>query len=816
MKINSQRRTHISCSYQKAFLILLIVLLFFGSTFLIRPLCALTYGHSDTFHFDFGTLIKGKVYAFTLQFRFQMSDKDSTKWIGYSDRYWATLEPTEFVVEPKETKEITLYIDTNKIYPDTYSLLYTFQCLSMENTFIYADCVFTLEEGKPILSIEQNSIHFGDVLAGDNEVIELLVENTGTRTLHGSVEKDARWINTSVDTFTIEAESSITLEIIAQTTSTMKGFQKAYLQIKSDGGSKNLYVSINVLPKQPILDISPTKIDFGLIQSTEKLDRYFHVQNIGNDVLHVSDIEWPLWLNIDKKSFDVYPDQKVIVKITLLPSELQSGFHEDYIVIISNDKTVHMHVSVEIQESVPKFEIDLDQVNFGKCSIGDIVKKEFYISNQGDNDTLLQITFNQDHSFFQFSPSSCQIKAGETDYFFVQFTTPNQPVGSYSDFFTIQTNDPKNKVVKVPFSYSIARSNPAFEIRYDKSSFSLQTGATEMFQITLSNSGSENSLLEIDISTDTDWITFSREPISLEPNQSKNVSFLINGISLSPGSYKSSLQFVTNDPNNEKFVLPITLFVKQVDPVVSISPNSLSSSVVKGLSCSTSFSIENLGKPYSILSCTVVEHPYWISVNTRSFSLKSKEKQIIQVHIDSKYVSLGTHKATILIQTNDPTHEEAPIPLLLEVLPVELIISLKIGSNKAAIIATDNSRRDSIILDAPPSIINGRTVVPLRFLAETFGAKVDWFPKEEEIQLRYENMLIHLWLHRKYGRTYDALIERVHQAPEKVRLEAPPCIINGRTMVPLRFIGETFGAQVDWDGATQTITLTSKYKEKSS
>ena len=39
-------------------------------------------------------------------------------------------------------------------------------------------------------------------------------------------------------------------------------------------------------------------------------------------------------------------------------------------------------------------------------------------------------------------------------------------------------------------------------------------------------------------------------------------------------------------------------------------------------------------------------------------------------------------------------------------------------------------------------------------------------------------------------------------------LDAPPIIQNGRTLVPLRFIMETFGATVDWEGETKTITIT--------
>ncbi|MCK5849036.1 MAG: copper amine oxidase N-terminal domain-containing protein, partial [Caldisericia bacterium] len=76
-----------------------------------------------------------------------------------------------------------------------------------------------------------------------------------------------------------------------------------------------------------------------------------------------------------------------------------------------------------------------------------------------------------------------------------------------------------------------------------------------------------------------------------------------------------------------------------------------------------------------------------------------------------------------------------------------------------------------------------------------------------EIKIKYKDMLIHLWLHRKYRRTYDALIERTGKTPEKISLSTPPCIINGRTVVPLRFISETFGASLEWESKTQTITL---------
>jgi hypothetical protein len=42
---------------------------------------------------------------------------------------------------------------------------------------------------------------------------------------------------------------------------------------------------------------------------------------------------------------------------------------------------------------------------------------------------------------------------------------------------------------------------------------------------------------------------------------------------------------------------------------------------------------------------------------------------------------------------------------------------------------------------------------------------------------------------------------------KKVVLDVPPEIKNGRTFVPIRFVSENLGAQVEWEASTQTITI---------
>ena len=43
---------------------------------------------------------------------------------------------------------------------------------------------------------------------------------------------------------------------------------------------------------------------------------------------------------------------------------------------------------------------------------------------------------------------------------------------------------------------------------------------------------------------------------------------------------------------------------------------------------------------------------------------------------------------------------------------------------------------------------------------------------------------------------------------EDVQLDMPAMIKNNRTMVPLRFVMEAFGVDVDWDGNTRTVIMT--------
>jgi len=106
--------------------------------------------------------------------------------------------------------------------------------------------------------------------------------------------------------------------------------------------------------------------------------------------------------------------------------------------------------------------------------------------------------------------------------------------------------------------------------------------------------------------------------------------------------------------------------------------------------------------------------------------------------------------------------------------------------------------------DATPYIKEGRTLVPIRHLAEAVGFKASWdfsdpankmvfiFKADQDPEKDKEHPFILLIIGQPTAMVNGNL----------VALDVAPEILNGRTMVPLRFVVETLGYQVEWLGNT--------------
>ena len=103
-----------------------------------------------------------------------------------------------------------------------------------------------------------------------------------------------------------------------------------------------------------------------------------------------------------------------------------------------------------------------------------------------------------------------------------------------------------------------------------------------------------------------------------------------------------------------------------------------------------------------------------------------------------------------------------------------------------------------VFADQAPTIVDGRTLVPLRAIFEALGASVNWNGETRTVTSAKGDTAISL--------TIDTPTLIVNG--EAKTLDVPAMIINGRTMVPARAVAEAYGVEVAWDGETRTVILT--------
>lgn len=120
--------------------------------------------------------------------------------------------------------------------------------------------------------------------------------------------------------------------------------------------------------------------------------------------------------------------------------------------------------------------------------------------------------------------------------------------------------------------------------------------------------------------------------------------------------------------------------------------------------------------------------------------------------------------------------------------------------------ALDNSIKvqfngENISLDVAPQMVNGRILVPMRSIYEKLGATVEWNEQTGGIIANKDGIVVKLSV-----KSRDAYITKA-EVEKKVQLDVAPTIVNGRTLVPVRFISESLGKQVGWDSENKTVII---------
>ncbi len=145
--------------------------------------------------------------------------------------------------------------------------------------------------------------------------------------------------------------------------------------------------------------------------------------------------------------------------------------------------------------------------------------------------------------------------------------------------------------------------------------------------------------------------------------------------------------------------------------------------------------------------------------------------------------------------------------LILMLIVVLSVASMALGSNQATFkIGNGTYNINGLVKeDVAPYIDNGRTYLPLRYVAYALGIgdnSIDWDNHTQTAYLQRNGELMAI---RVGDNTITTLFNG--QQNKTIKIDAPAQMRQDRVMLPLRAVGEGFGVKVDWNEQERTVTI---------
>lgn len=186
--------------------------------------------------------------------------------------------------------------------------------------------------------------------------------------------------------------------------------------------------------------------------------------------------------------------------------------------------------------------------------------------------------------------------------------------------------------------------------------------------------------------------------------------------------------------------------------------------------------------------CMVHEDVDWLFVYPRIIDTSTTNE--FKAYIDTSKLTPGLEASTEIIVSSESKRSTTTISHTIP--DTKKVVEVQIDSKSAFI------NGDEVTLDNPPFIHIDTTMVPFRFLSEAFGAEIKWDGETKTVFATLGRTIIEIQINNTTG--------KINGIP--TTLVRPPMIVEGRTFVPFRFIGEAFGADVEWIAETKNVKVT--------
>ena len=243
-----------------------------------------------------------------------------------------TVSMTNFIVDPDGSEE--LYITFSPLELTTYDAVMTIFSNDPENPQIEVDLTGCYQA--PIIDVSAVSIDFGGIVLGELSSETLVVSNLGNAVLHVSgVELVSAVFTANLDDFSVAAGGSQDIVITYEPDDTEPDFATLILHC-NDPQNAELEVELSGESLYPLIELSLTNINFGIVVIGEARIDTLTVSNTGTAILNISEIELASDVfSVNLEELIVNPGESEELLVTFTPDS--TGIELTTMILYQND-----------------------------------------------------------------------------------------------------------------------------------------------------------------------------------------------------------------------------------------------------------------------------------------------------------------------------------------------------------------------------------------------------------------------------------------------------------------------------------------------
>lgn len=535
-----------------------------------------------------------------------------------------------------------------------------------------------------ILSVTPNELNYGAQREGYSNKFDIVISNFTKREVLVKLSSKDSFVELNQSEINLNDIGQQKISVSVKADTLKPGTYQSSIDLVSSKFKKSIPIVFSIV-ERPVLSVSSTELDFGTLRRGEKSSQTIEVSNKRAGEIKGSISSRARWLEFNVKSFNT---NKTTLEVTANTKELEYGSYDSDIQISSDGGDAK--ISVKLDVSASKLTTEHNKIEFGAITEDKLNEANFDLKISNVGSEVAEVELDKIPDFLNTKEKKFNLGVEESKT--INFTIKEDKVSAkqdYSDVLEIIYTDGK---LSIPVSISVQEMPPLLQITSNQElseelSFELKSGETTSFELQMENIGRGRLEGKISFLKKQDWISSSNNQFALLRGQKRTITFTLNAGELKSGTYQETIAIQTNGGTKE---YKISMII-QKNPIIIVLQIGSKNASISGKAVTVD------PPPYIKSGTTLVPLRFISEAFGASIDWQPKQG-----------------KGTIIIKLK------------------EHLIQIEIANTQALV----NGKTMTLVV--APEIVNGRTFVPLRFISEAFGAKVEWIAETQTIRMSYE------------------------------------------------------------------------------